>query len=475
VYDRRFPQLSAAQHDAALRVYRSKYLMKRESAASEPAMDLPTRAYWMPFTHNRYLKKNPKSRILTRAEGAYYTTVEGRRLFDCLSGLWCCPLGHGHPKIAEAVARQVKELDYSPAFQMGHPKIFSLAERLVELAPKGMGQVFFANSGSEAVDTALKMAVAYHRMRGEASRTRLIGRERGYHGVGLGGISVGGIAPNRKMFAPLLVQGVDHLPHTHNAAEMAFSRGQPKWGAHLAGELERLVALHDASTIAAVIVEPMQGSGGVIVPPAGYLEKLRAICDRHGILLVFDEVITGFGRLGEPFGAQRFGVTPDLITFAKIVTNGVIPMGGVIVKPEIHDAFMTGPEAAVELFHGYTYSGHPVAAAAAHAALDAIREEDSFKQARELEPVLERTVHSLKGEPGVADIRNIGLAAAVELEPVPGKPGVRALKVFERGMEEGMLFRFTGDTIAMAPPFISTKAEIEAMIEKLRVAIRAAR
>ncbi len=448
--------------------------MKHETALLEPAMGLRTEAYWMPFTHNRYLKHHPGSRVLARAEGAYYTTVEGRRLFDCLSGLWCCPLGHGHPKIAEAVAKQVKELDYSPAFQMGHPKVFSLAERIVELAPSGMGQVFFCNSGSEAVDTALKIAVGYHRMKGEASRTRLIGRERGYHGVGIGGISVGGIAPNRKMFAPLLLQGVDHLPHTLNAAEMGFSHGQPKWGAQLADELERIVALHDASTVAAVIVEPMQGSGGVIVPPVGYLERLRKICDKHGILLVFDEVITGFGRLGEPFGAQRFGVTPDMICFAKIVTNGVIPMGGVIVKPAIYDAFMTGPETAVELFHGYTYSGHPVAAAAAHAALDAIKEEGAFKRARELEPVLEQAVHSLKGEPGVADIRNIGLAAAVELEPITGKPGARALKVFERGMEEGMLYRFTGDTIAMAPPFISTKAEIETMIEKLRVAIRSA-
>jgi beta-alanine--pyruvate transaminase len=448
--------------------------MKNESAALSPTSNLKTGAYWMPFTHNRYLKSNPRSRILARAQGAYYTTTEGQRLFDCLSGLWCCPLGHAHPKIAEAVATQVKELDYSPAFQMGHPKIFSLAERLIDLAPRGMGQVFFANSGSEAVDTALKIAVAYHRMKGEASRTRLIGRERGYHGVGLGGISVGGIASNRRMFAPLLLAGVDHLPHTYDAARMAFSRGQPQWGAHLADELERLVALHDASTIAAVIVEPMQGSAGVLVPPLGYLERLRSICDRHGILLIFDEVITGFGRVGEPFGAQRFGVTPDLITFAKIVTNGVIPMGGVIVKPAIHDAFMTGPETAVELFHGYTYSGHPVAAAAAHATLDALNEEGAFKRARELEPILEQGMHSLKGEPAVADIRNIGLAAAVELEPVPGKPGLRALKVFERGLEEGMLYRFTGETIAVAPPFISTRAEIEKMVEKLRVAIRAA-
>ena len=448
--------------------------MKNEPAAVDEASSLRTGAYWMPFTSNRYLKRNPRSRVLARAEGAYYTTVEGKRLFDCLSGLWCCPLGHAHPKIAEAVANQVKELDYSPAFQMGHPKIFALAERIVELAPKGMGQVFFANSGSEAVDTALKIAVAYHRMKGEASRTRLIGRERGYHGVGMGGISVGGMSANRKMFSPLLLQGVDHLPHTYDAAHMGFSRGQPKWGAHLADELERLVALHDASTIAAVIVEPMQGSAGVLVPPVGYLERLRAICDKHGILLIFDEVITGFGRLGQAFGAQRFGVTPDMITFAKIVTNGVIPMGGVIVKPAIYDAFMTGPDTAVELFHGYTYSGHPVASAAAHATLDALRDEDAFRRSRELEPVLEQAIHSLKGEPGVADIRNIGTAAAVELEPLAGKPGARAFKVFERGIEEGMLFRFTGETIAVAPPYIATKAEVEAMVDKLRVAIRAA-
>lgn len=443
--------------------------MKTESSA------IRTNAYWMPFTHNRYFKKNPLSRMLVRAEGAYYTAADGRRLFDCLSGMWCCPLGHGHPKIVEAVAKQLKELDYSPAFQMAHPKIFSLAERIVDLAPPGMGQVFFGNSGSEAVDTALKIAIGYHRARGEAARTRLIGRERGYHGVGLGGISVGGIAPNRRMFAPLLVPGVDHLPHTHKLAEMAFSRGQPKWGAHLADELERIIALHDPSTVAAVIVEPMQGSGGVIVPPAGYLERLRRICDRHGILLIFDEVITGFGRLGEPFGAQRFGVMPDMITFAKIVTNGAIPMGGVIVKPAIYDAFMTGPETAIELFHGYTYSGHPVAAAAAHAALDAMAEEHSFQRARELEPVLEEAVHSLKGEPGIVDIRNIGLAAAVELEPLEGNPGARALKVFERGLEQGMLYRFTGETIAMAPPFISTPAEIGTMIDVLRAAVRATR
>ncbi len=429
-----------------------------------------TEAYWMPFTHNRFFKKHP--RLLVRAEGAYYWTNDGQRLYDCLSGLWCCPLGHGHPKIADAVARQVKELDYAPAFQMGHPKIFSLASRIAGMAPAGMTHVFFGNSGSEAVDTALKIAVAYHRMKGEASRTRMIGRERGYHGVGLGGTSVGGMVNNRKMFAPLLVPGVDHLPHTYDVTQMAFSRGQPAWGAHLADELERIVALHDASTVAAVIVEPMQGSGGVIVPPLGYLERLRKICDRHGILLIFDEVITGFGRLGQPFGAQRFGVTPDMITFAKIVTNGVIPMSGVIVKKEIYEAFMKGPEQAVELFHGYTYSGHPVAAAAAHATLDALAEEDAFARVRALEPVLESAVHALRGEPGVLDVRNIGLAAGIDLEPVAGKPGERAFGVFRRGMENGILLRWSGDTIAVAPPFVSTREEIETMAEKLRAAIR---
>lgn len=446
--------------------------MKNETPVLQAA-SLNAEAYWMPFTHNRYFKKNPASRTLVRAEGAYYTNAEGKRLFDGLSGLWCTPLGHGHPRIAEAVAAQVRELDYVPPFQMGHPKIYSLAARIVELAGGGMGQAFFANSGSEAVDTALKIALAYHRLRGEPARTRFIGRERAYHGVGLGGISVGGMAANRKMFSALMVPGTDHLPHTYNAAETAFTRGQPAWGAHLADELERIVALHDASTVAAVIVEPMQGSAGVIVPPLGYLERLRAICDRHGILLIFDEVITGFGRLGTAFGAQRFGVQPDMICFAKIVTNGVIPMSGVIVKRGIHDAFMTGPEHAVEFFHGYTYSGHPVAAAAAHATLDAIVAEGMFDRARALEPVLENAVHALKGEPGVLDIRNIGLAAAFDLEPLPGKPGLRALQVFERALDAGAYVRFTGDTIAVAPPFIATPAEIGNLVEALRGAIRA--
>ena len=429
-------------------------------------------AYWMPFTANRHYKSHP--RMLVRARGAYYETDDGKRLFDCLSGLWCCTLGHCNPRVSEAIGRQAQEMDYATAFGMGHPKIFSLAGRIAGMAPAGLSNVFFVNSGSEAVDTALKIALAFHRVRGQASRTRFIGRERGYHGVGFGGMSVGGMAANRKMFSSAMIPGVDHLPHTLSLPDMAFSRGQPAWGAHLAGELERLVALHDASNIAAVIVEPMCGSAGVLVPPLGYLQRLREICDKHGILLIFDEVITGFGRVGANFAAQRLGVVPDMITFAKGVTNGAVPMGGGIVKQDIHDAFMTGPGTAIELFHGYTYSGHPLAAAAAHAALDEFERGGLFERSRALEPVLEKMVHELRGEPGVIDIRNLGLAAAVELESLPGKTGARARQVFDRGIEEGMLFRFTGDTIAVAPPFIATEAEIGRMIEALRTAIRSA-
>ncbi len=446
--------------------------MKRENALHEDVNQAGLDAYWMPFTANRYYKSHP--RMLVRAEGAYYETDDGKRLFDCLSGLWCCTLGHCNPAVADAIGRQAKEMDYATAFNMGHPKIFSLAQRIADLAPEGLSKVFFVNSGSEAVDTALKIALAYHRVRGEGTRTRFIGRERGYHGVGFGGMSVGGMMANRKMFSTAMVPGVDHLPHTINLSQMAFSRGQPTWGAHLADELERIVGLHDASNIAAVIVEPMCGSAGVLVPPVGYLQKLREICDKHGILLIFDEVITGFGRLGANFGAQRYGVVPDMITFAKGVTNGSVPMGGVIVKQEIHDTFMTGPATAVEFFHGYTYSGHPLAAAAAHAALDEFEKGGLFQRARSLEPVLEKMVHELKGEPGVIDIRNAGLSAAVELESIPGQVGARARKVFDRGIEENMLFRFTGDTIAVAPPFIATEDEIGRMIEALRTCIRAA-
>ena len=446
--------------------------MRTDSHPSQ-VNELDLNAYWMPFTHNRLFKKRP--RILTHAEGLHYFTDDGNRLFDCLSGLWCCGLGHAHFGIAQAVAQQVLQLDYCPPFQLGHPKVFALAERIARMAPSGFTQVFFSNSGSEAVDTALKIALAYHRIRGEGARTRFIGRERGYHGVGFGGMSVGGIASNRKAFSGGILPNVDHLPHTHDLANAAFTRGQSGRGTHFADELERLVALHDAGTIAAVIVEPMAGSTGVLPPPVGYLDRLRTICDYHGILLIFDEVITGFGRMGANFGAQRFGVTPDLICFAKTVTNGVIPMGGVIVKQGVYEAFMSGPEHAIELCHGYTYSGHPVAVAAAHATLDAIAGEGILDKVRELEPVLEDILHALRGEPEIVDIRNIGLAGAFDLEAVPSRPGLRALQVFERGLEEGILLRFTGDTIAVAPPFISGKDDIEQMGEALRRAIRRSR
>lgn len=443
---------------------------------SEVAHDQHLDNYWMPFTSNRYFHQHP--RLIASAQGAYVTTTDGKKLFDCLSGLWCVIAGHAHTKIVETVARQAATLDYCSAFQWGHPQVFKLAERLASWAPGDLNRVFFCNSGSEAVDTSLKIAIAYHRLRGEASRTRIIGRERGYHGVGLGGISVGGMVANRKMFAPLMINGVDHLPHTHNPAQMAFTRGQPEWGTHLADELERLVALHDASTIAAVIVEPMQGSTGVLVPPKGYLQRLREICTKHGILLIFDEVITGFGRLGTRFGAERVGVTPDLMTFAKGVTNGVIPMGGVIARQGIFDTFMQGQQAAnpwaIELFHGYTYSGHPMAAAVGNTMLDIIEGEGLLQRSAALEPVLEAAVHSLKGEPGVLDIRNFGLAAGVDLEPWAGKPGLRALKTFERGLELGQAFRFGADTLTMAPPYISTEAEIAKMVDDLRTAIRTA-
>ncbi|MEI8297494.1 MAG: aspartate aminotransferase family protein [Pseudomonadota bacterium] len=426
----------------------------------------------MPFTHNRMFKAKP--RLIASAKGAYFTMKDGRRLYDCLSGLWCSPLGHSHPRVVEAVKRQLDTLDFAPSFQMGHEPAFELATRITQLAGRPKDRVFFVNSGSESVDTALKIAVAYHRARGEASRTRIIGRERGYHGVGMGGISVGGIAPNRKMFAPLMIPGVDHLPHTYNPAEMAYSVGQPTWGAHLADDLERIVALHDASTIAAVIVEPMQGSTGVVVPPKGYLQRLREICTKHGILLIFDEVITGFGRLGTPFGADFFGVQPDLTTFAKAVNNATVPLGGVIARDEIYETFMIGPAHMIEFFHGYTYSAHPLAIAAGLATLDVMADEKLIEKAAALAPVLERAVHSLRGEPNVIDIRNVGLAAAIELAPMAGKPGMKAIQVFEKAMEEGLLVRFSGDILAVAPPFISSVDEVESMVEGLRRALRAA-
>ena len=427
-------------------------------------------AWWMPFTHNRYFRTHP--RLIASAEGPYYTLVDGRRIFDCLSGLWCSPLGHAHPGIIRAIREQVGRLDYCPGFQIGHEAAFHLAARIARLAARPCDSVFFTNSGSEAVDTALKIAVAYHRMRGDASRTRIIGRERAYHGVGLGGASVGGIAANRRMFAPLMLSAVDHLPHTYDPQHMRFTRGQPEWGVQLAEALGRLIDLHDASTIAAVIVEPLQGSTGVIVPPRGYLQRLHEICSLHGILLIFDEVITGFGRLGEPFAAQALAVQPDLITFAKAVTNGVVPMGGVLVSRQIHDAFMVGPPQAIEFFHGYTCSGHPLAVAAAGATLDAMESEGLMTRAKVLGQVLESAVHTLAGEPHVADIRNLGLAAAVELEPYRDQPARKAIEVFERGLNEGLLLRSTGDTIAIAPPFISNDTDIEATVETLRRILR---
>jgi len=442
--------------------------------APPSATDLNLDPYWMPFTHNRYFKTHrPLDRLLVGAEGAYYTTVEGQRLFDCLSGLWCSSLGHRDPRIVEAVKAQLDKADYIPAFQVASPETFRLAERIAAVAPGDLNRVFFTNSGSEAVDTAVKIAVAYHRLRGDASRTRIIGREKGYHGVGIAGISAGGMLANRKMFAPLMLPGVDHLPHTHNLKEMAFSRGQPTWGAHLADDLERLVALHDASTIAAVIVEPMQGSVGVVVPPQGYLARLREICTKHGILLIFDEVICGFGRMGDWFGAQAFGATPDLITFAKCVNNGTVPMGGVIATDAIYDTFMQGPEYTVELFHGYTYSAHALAVAAAHATLDILHEDSVPQRFAELGRKIEDAVHTLKGEPNVIDIRNCGASAAVELSSLPGQPGLRGLRLFEEGLKRGLLLRFTGDTVAMAPPVITTDAELEQMIEGVRACIRA--
>lgn len=418
----------------------------------------------MPFTANRQFKDNP--RLFVAAKDMHYTTADGRQVLDGTAGLWCVNAGHCRPQIVEAIHQQAATMDYAPAFQMGHPGAFELATRLAKMLPADLDHVFFANSGSEAVDSALKIAIAYHRAKGEGTRQRLIGRERGYHGVGFGGISVGGIGPNRKFFGSLL-NGVDHLPHTHNLEQNAFSRGQPEWGAHLADELERLVALHDASNIAAVIVEPVAGSTGVLIPPQGYLQRLRAICDKYGILLIFDEVITGFGRLGTVVAAEYFGVVPDMITVAKGLTNGTIPMGAVFVRKEIYDTFMHGPENAIELLHGYTYSGHPVACAAALATLDVYEQEGLFQRVHSLAPYWEDAVHSLRGLPHVIDTRNLGLIAGIELESIPGKPTARAFECFLRCYERGLLIRTTGDIIAFSPPLITEKQHIDQMFGML--------
>ncbi|MGV0023625.1 aminotransferase class III-fold pyridoxal phosphate-dependent enzyme [Phormidesmis priestleyi] len=425
-----------------------------------PDMD----AFWMPFTANRQFKAKP--RLMASAKDMYYTTIDDRPVLDGTAGLWCVNAGHCREKIVAAIHKQVSTLDFAPTFQMGHPAPFALADRLAKMLPGDLNHVFFTNSGSEAVDTALKIALAYHRIRGEGTRTRLIGRERGYHGVGFGGISVGGIAPNRKFFGSLL-PGVDHLPHTHNLGQNAFSRGQPQWGAHLADELERIVTLHDASNIAAVIVEPVAGSTGVLIPPQGYLQKLRAICDKYGILLIFDEVITGFGRLGTGFATDYFGVMPDLMTVAKGITNATVPMGAVFAREGIYDAFMHGAENAIELFHGYTYSGHPLACAAAQATLDIYDEEGLFDRAKNLAGYWEDAVHSLKGLPNVIDIRNIGLIAGIELAPIPGQPGVRAYDAMVSCFEQGLLVRNTADILALSPPLIIEKLHIDRLIEIL--------
>ena len=426
-------------------------------------------SHWMPFTANRQFKAAP--RLLVEAEGMYYKTMDGRRILDGFAGLWCCNAGHCRKPIAEAIARQAATMDYAPAFQMGHPLSFQLASRIAKLAPGNLDHVFFCNSGSEAVDTALKIALGLHRVQGHGERIRFIGRERGYHGVGFGGISVGGIPANRKMFGTML-NGVDHLPHTHNLEKNAFSRGQPAWGAHLADDLERLVALHDASTIAAVIVEPMAGSTGVLIPPKGYLQRLREITSKHGILLIFDEVITAFGRMGANFAADVYGVQPDMITFAKGVTSGTVPMGGVLVSSDIYKAFMSGP-AGIEIFHGYTYSAHPLACAAGIATLDLYAAEGLFERAARMAPKLEDALHSMKGTRHVIDIRNHGLVGAVELAPRPGAPGARAFEAYLKCYEKGVLVRQTADIIAIAPALIVEDAQIDQMVSTLREVLTA--
>jgi beta-alanine--pyruvate transaminase len=443
------------------------------SRATAASVSVPNdlEPFWLPFTANRAFKRRP--RLIAGAKDMHYITPEGRRLIDGSAGLWCTNAGHNRDPIVAAIQAQAAELDFAPSFQFAHPKAFELAARVASLAPGDLDHVFFCNSGSEAVDTALKIALAFHKVRGEGSRVRLIGRERGYHGVGFGGMAVGGIVSNRKQFGTLLV-GVDHLSTTYNREKQAFSVGEPEWGAHLADELDRLVALHDASTIAAVIVEPMSGSSGVLAPPKGYLERLRAICDKHGILLIFDEVITGYGRLGYAFAAERYGVQPDMITFAKGVTSGSVPMGGVVVRKGVYDAFMQGPEHVIELFHGYTYSAHPLACAAGLATLDLYRAEGLFERARKLEKPWAEAAMGLKGLPNVLDIRAVGLTAGIDLASRPDGVGKRGLEALELGFfEHDVMFRAVGDTIALSPPLIVTESQIGELFDKVAKIIKA--
>ncbi len=443
-------------------------------------MDNPNRSnstsldsYWMPFTANRQFKANP--RLLTSAEGMYYTSNDGRQVLDGTAGLWCVNVGHGRHQIASAVKHQLSTMDYAPSFQMGHPVAFEFAERLAEIAPGPEGarldRVFYTGSGSESVDTALKIAIAYQRAIGQGTRSRLIGRERGYHGVGFGGISVGGLVNTRRVFPQI---PADHLRHTHDLAKNSFVKGQPEHGAELADDLERLVALHGAETIAACIVEPVAGSTGVLVPPKGYLERLRAICDKHGILLIFDEVITGFGRMGSSFASNYFGVTPDIVTTAKGLTNGAIPMGAVFTSRKVHDALMHGPDNQIELFHGYTYSGHPVACAAGIATLNIYRDEGLFTRAAEMQDVWHDAIHSLKGLPNVIDIRTIGFIAGIELQSRDGAIGARAYDVFVDCFERGLLIRVTGDIIALSPPLIAEKSHFDDFVSILGDALKRA-
>jgi beta-alanine--pyruvate transaminase len=443
--------------------------MHNADARAEVPNDLS--AFWMPFTPNRSFKKRP--RLIAKAKDMHYYTPEGRQILDATAALWCCNAGHNRPSIVAAIQRQAAELDFSPTFQFAHPQAFQLSSRIAEMAPGDLDHVFFTNSGSEAGDTALKIAIAYNNVIGKGSRVRLIGRERGYHGTGFGGISVGGMGNNRKFFGSLLT-GTDHLPHTYNREHQAFTKGEPEWGGHLADELENIVALHDASTIAAVIVEPMAGSTGVLPAPKGYLRKLRAICDKYGILLIFDEVITGFGRLGFAFAAERYGVIPDMITFAKGVTSGTVPMGGVVVRKHIYDAFNTGPDHVIEFFHGYTYSGHPLACAASLATLDVYRDEKLFDRVKTLEPVWADALMTLKDLPNVLDIRCVGLTGAIDLAPIPGSPGLRGYQALEYSFHEAnIMLRMSGDTIELTPPFIISEAQIGEIIDKVGETIKA--
>lgn len=433
---------------------------------SRPVID-DLSSFWMPFTANRQFKAAP--RLLESAKGMYYRTTDGREVLDGCAGLWCVNAGHAREEIVAAITQQAATLDFAPTFQMGHPLAFEAARKVAELMPEGLDRVFFTNSGSESVDTALKIALAYQRARGEGQRTKLIGRERGYHGVGFGGISVGGIGPNRKAYSGQLLPAVDHLPHTHNLEHNAFSKGQPAWGAHLADELERIVALHDASTIAAVIVEPVAGSTGVLIPPQGYLQRLRELCTKHGIVLIFDEVITGFGRLGKATASEYFGVAPDLITMAKAINNAAVPMGGVAASRAIHDTIVNGGAAgAIELFHGYTYSAHPLAAAAAIATLDLYRKDGLFERANSLAPAFEAAAHALRDAKHVKDVRNLGLVAGIELDSRDGAPGARAYEVFVKCFEAGVLIRFTGDILAFSPPLIVSEEEIQRIFGTVR-------